>query len=368
MPKLAVGDDVTVEKIDIEAKQTQPPSRYTEAGLIKELEKRGIGRPSTYASIMKTIADRGYVEKQGRTLIPTDTGDVVSSFLEKYFADYISDTFTSEMEDELDEIATGERTYEKTLKDFYSDFSKDVAAKEDIEKITNLGPGPKEFPCPVCGADMVVKLGKNGKFLSCAKFPDCTGARMIDGSEIKDDEPIGSHPETGEPIYVLNGRFGPYVQLGKTPEKGSKEPKPRRASIPKDRKPEDVTLEEAVKYLLLPRELGQHPKTDEPVIANTGQYGPYIGHAGDFRSLKGDDNPYTITFERAMEILSQPKQLRKGEKLVKELGVHPKTRKLVNVYESKSGKYLRKGFKRINLPDDINLDQFMVEDAVKLLK
>ena len=368
VPKLAVGDDVAVEEIDIEAKQTLPPNRYTEAGLIKELEKRGIGRPSTYASIMKTIADRGYVEKEGRTLIPTDTGDVVSTFLEEHFANYISDTFTSEMEDELDEIAAGERSYEKTLRDFYTPFSKDVDSKEDIEKINNLGPGPKEFPCPTCSKEMVVKLGRNGKFLSCIDFPECTGARLIDGTEVKEDEPIGDHPETGEPIYVLNGRFGPYVQLGKTPEKGSKEPKPRRATLPKDKKPEEVTVEEAVKYLLLPRELGEHPKTGEPVIANTGQYGPYIGHAGDFRSLKGDDDPYTITFDRAMEILSEPKRLRKGEKLVKEVGIHPKTRKLINVYESKSGKYLRKGFKRINLPDDIDLDKFTIEDAVKLLK
>lgn len=368
VPKIEKGDSVEVKEIQIEAKQTLPPNRYTEAGLIKELEKRGIGRPSTYASIMKTIADRGYVEKEGRTLTPTDTGDVVSSFLEEHFANYISDTFTSEMEDELDEIASGERTYLKTLKDFYEPFSKDVVSKEDIEKLTNLGEGPKEFPCPICGSEMVIKLGKNGKFLSCSTFPECTGARLIDGTEMKEDEPIGKHPDSGEPIYVLTGRFGPYVQLGKTPEKGSKEPKPRRATIPAEKKPDEVTLDDAVKYLQLPRELGLHPKTEEPVIANTGQYGPYIGHAGDFRSLKGDDNPYDITFERALEILKEPKRLRKGESLVKEVGIHPKTRKMINVFESKSGKYLKKGFKRINLPDDIDLDKFTIEDAVEYLK
>lgn len=369
VPKVAAGDPLEVSQVDIEAKQTQPPNRYTEAGLIKELEKRGIGRPSTYASIMKTIIDRGYVEKEGRTLIPTDTGDVVSSFLEEHFEQYIDDDFTSDMEDQLDEIATGDREYEKTLHDFYSPFTKAVAAKEDIEKLTNLGPGPKEFPCPDCGADMVRKLGKNGTFLSCSRFPDCEGARLIDGSTIKADEPIGDHPETGEPIFVMNGRFGPYVQLGPTPEKGDKKaPKPKRASLPDDVKPEDVTVELAAKLLLLPRELGEHPKTGEPVVANTGRFGPYIVHAGDFRSLKGDDDPYTITFDRAMEILSEPKQLRKGEKLVKEVGIHPTTRKLINVYESKSGRYLRKGFKRINLPDDLDLDSFTVADAVAWLK
>lgn len=368
VPELSAGDKLNLKQIDIEAKQTQPPNRYTEAGLIKELEKRGIGRPSTYASIMRTITDRGYVDKEGRTLIPTDTGDVVSSFLEEHFADYISDTFTSEMENELDEIASGDREYVKTLKTFYNPFHKAVESKEDIEKLTNLGPGPKEFPCPDCGADMVRKLGKNGTFLSCHRFPDCNGARMINGEEIKPDEPIGKDPETDEPIFVLNGKFGPYAQRGATPEKGKKQPKPHRSSLPPDTKPEDVTLEDALKYLSLPRELGEHPKTGEPVIANTGQFGPFIGHAGDYRSLKGKDNPYDITFKRAMKIFSEPKRLRKGETLVKEVGIHPKTRKMINVYESKSGQYMRKGFKRIDIPPNTKLDKFTIEDAVELLK
>lgn len=370
VPKLAAGDELTCKEVKIEAKQTQPPNRYTEAGLIKELEKRGIGRPSTYASIMNTIVQRGYVAKEGRTLIPTDTGDVVSSFLEKHFAEYIGDDFTSDMENQLDDIATGERSYKKTLTEFYIPFKKAVDAKEDIEKLTTLGAGPKEFPCPDCGAEMVIKLGKNGTFLSCARFPDCNGARLINGSEAKSDEPIGNHPETGEPIFIMNGKFGPYVQLGATPEKvkGKKAVKPRRASLPATIKPEDVTLAEAVKYLLLPRELGLHPKTNEPVMANSGQFGPYIAHAGDFRSLKGSDNPYEITFDRAMEILAEPKTLRKGEKLLKELGVNPKTRKLVNVMESKSGRYLKKGFKRIGIPDNIKDEDITLEIALDLLK
>ncbi|MEM9337058.1 MAG: type I DNA topoisomerase [Patescibacteria group bacterium] len=369
VPKLSEGDAVKVKDIEVEEKQTQPPHRYTEAGLIKELEKRGIGRPSTYASIMKTIIDRGYVDKEGRTLIPTDTGDVVSSFLEEHFNEYIDDDFTSEMEDQLDDIAIGEREYEKTLKEFYKPFHKAILAKEDIEKLTNLGPGPKEFPCPVCGKDMVRKLGRNGTFLSCIDFPNCDGARLIDGSELKPEEPLGMHPETNEPVYVLTGRYGPYVQMGESPKKGEKKaPKPRRSPLPEGIDTEAVTLKEAVKYLTLPRELGEHPKTGEPVVASLGQFGPYVVHAGDYRSLTGDDNPYDVTYERAMEILSEPKKLRKGEKIVKDLGVHPKTRKLVYVFESKSGKYLRKGFKRINLPDDVNMKKFTIDDAVELLK
>ena len=371
VPKLASGDILKCKEVLVEAKQTQPPNRYTEAGLIKELEKRGIGRPSTYASIMKTIIDRGYVAKEGKTLLPTDTGDVVSTFLETHFADYISDDFTSEMEDELDEIATGTRTYVKTLTDFYKPFSKAVAAKENIEKLTTLGAGPKEFPCPDCGAAMVKKLGKNGTFLSCERFPDCNGARLIDGGEVKPEAPIGNHPETGEPIFVMNGKYGPYVQLGATPEKvkGKKQPSPKRSSLPAGIKPEDVTLADAVRYLLLPRELGNHPTTEEPIIANAGQFGPYIAHAGDFRSLKDPkDNPYEITLKRALEILAEPKQMRKGEKLIAELGLNPKTKKLLNVYESKSGRYLKKGFKRIGIPDNVKTENITLEMAVDLLK
>lgn len=370
VPKLSVGDALTLQSIAIEAKQTQPLGRYSEAGLIKELEKRGIGRPSTYASIMKTITDRGYVVKEGRTLIPTDTGDVVSSFLEKYFGDYISDTFTSDMENELDEIAEGTRTYVKTLTDFYTPFQKDVASKEDIPKLTNLGAGPEGFPCPECGSKMVIKLGKAGTFLSCDRFPDCNGARMIDGSELRPDAPIGQHPETGEDIFVMNGKFGPYVQLGANPEKvkGKKLPSPKRAGLPAGMKPEDITLADAVKFLLLPRELGVHPKTGEPIIANTGQYGPYLAHAGDFRSLKTPDDPYKITYERALEIYAQPKAARKGEKLLLELGINPTTRKMVNIFESKSGRYMRKGFKRISIPDDVKTADITLEMAMALLK
>jgi DNA topoisomerase-1 len=318
LPKTSAGENLSIEDVSMEEKQTTPPNRYTEAGLIKELEKRGIGRPSTYASIMKTLADRGYVLKEGRTLIPTDTGDVVSSFLEDNFPTYISDTFTAEMEDELDEIAEGKREYAKTLKDFYTPFLKEVKVKDkEAGKITDLGPAPKEFPCPVCGSPMVFKLSRQGKFMSCSRFPDCLGARTEAGEVISQEppKPIGNYPENNEPIYVLTGRFGPYVQVGETPTgKGSKSKnKPRRASVPKEKLPEDVTLEDALKYLSLPRELGLHPDTNEKIIANIGRFGPYIAHntkpKPDFRSLKTDD-VYKIELPRALEILKEEKKRR----------------------------------------------------------
>ena len=318
LPKVSAKEELDVKDVSAEEKQTTPPQRYSEAGLIKELEKRGIGRPSTYASIMKTLQDRGYVLKEGRSLIPTDTGDVVSTFLEDNFPTYISDTFTAEMEDELDDIAQGKREYAKTLGDFYTPFLKDVKTRDkEAGKITDLGPAPAEFKCPICGSPMVFKLSRQGKFMSCARFPECLGARTEAGEVISNEppKPIGTYPESGEPIYVLTGRFGPYVQVGETPTgKGSKSKnKPHRASVPKEKLPEDVTIEDALKYLSLPRTLGVHPETGENIVANVGRFGPYIAHntkpKPDFRSLKTDD-VYQIDLPRAMEILKEEKKRR----------------------------------------------------------
>ncbi|MDP2650236.1 MAG: type I DNA topoisomerase [bacterium] len=220
VPKVNEGDALSLVEIESVGKQTQPPARYSEARLIKELEKRGIGRPSTYASIMKTLQDRGYVVKDGRALVPTDTGDVVSSFLEENFTDYISDSFTAEMENELDEIAEGKREYEKTLKDFYAPFSKAVGQKEDIPKLTNLGSAPEEFPCPECGGVMVYKLSKNGRFMSCAKFPECHGARKADGSIIEPPKEIGEacpKCEKGK-LVEREGRFGLFISCDQYPK------------------------------------------------------------------------------------------------------------------------------------------------------
>ena len=220
LPKVAEKEPLTLVAIDAEEKQTTPPPRYTEAGLVKELEKRGIGRPSTYASIIKTIVDRGYVTKEGRALIPTDTGDVVSTFLENNFAQYISDTFTAEMEDELDEIAEGKREYAKTLKAFYGPFSKDIKAKSKLEKITNMGDAPKEFPCPLCGAPMVYKLSRAGKFMSCSKFPECVGARAADGSIMEGPKETGEAcPECKDgKLIERDGRFGRFVACSNYPK------------------------------------------------------------------------------------------------------------------------------------------------------
>jgi DNA topoisomerase-1 len=336
LPKLKAGDPLELMDIRSEEKFTEPPPRYSEAGLIKELEKRGIGRPSTYASIIRTIEERGYVDKINKSLIPTDTGDVVSSFLEQNFTEYISDSFTAEMEDKLDLIAEGKAKYLATLKEFYGPFLAEIKEKDKSDKITNLGDADPEFKCPKCDSPMVIKLSRNGKFLSCGRYPDCDGALTIDGKKIQKDEPLGIHPETNLPIYVKIGKYGPYVAMDapdagpidetpaapeytkrgklKKPKKPKKpkKVKPKMASIPKEVDPEKVTLEQAVKFLTLPRTLGSYPDTGKTITANIGRFGPYIVHDADFRSLKGEDNPYDITFERAVEILKEPKKIGRG--------------------------------------------------------
>ncbi len=403
LPKLASGDPLTLLSLEAEEKQTEPPNRYTEAGLIKELEKRGIGRPSTYASIMKTIQDRGYVEKLGRALKPTATGMVVSGWLEENFPTYVSDTFTAEMENELDEIARGERGYTETLTAFYGPFEKEVQAGDLLPKATSLGDAAAEFPCPLCGSPMEFKLGRGGVFMSCKKYPECLGARTETGAEIQGDTPIGVHPETGMPIYIKTGRFGPYVEMPlevvgseqevvaesedptspeatkgaakkprKTAAKKAKKPKKvkvaaKRASIPAGVDISTVTLADAVKYLSLPRELGMHPSTGKPVFSSTGRFGPYVGTDGEFRSIKKAD-PYTITFDEAVAILAEPKRPPKGVEIVKEIGKHPKTGKSLTLYKSKQGLFLKKGLRRIYLPEATSPDSVTPEEAAEYLK
>ncbi|PID52403.1 MAG: DNA topoisomerase I [Candidatus Moraniibacteriota bacterium] len=220
VPKVEKDENLTLKKLHTEEKETLPPPRYSEAGLVKELEKRGIGRPSTYASIIRTIQNRGYVEKEGRSLKPTDTGEVVSDFLSEHFEKYISDTFTAEMEDELDDIARGEREYTKTLADFYKPFAKDVKTKDKLAKATNLGNADKKFTCPKCKSRMIIKLGKNGKFMSCKKFPDCDGARTIDGKKLEGPKETGEEcPKCKDGKLVeREGRYGKFISCANYPK------------------------------------------------------------------------------------------------------------------------------------------------------
>ncbi len=220
IPAVKVNDPLTLKNIDSEEKQTEPPNRYTEAGLVKELEKRGIGRPSTYAAIVKTIQDRGYVEKVGKALQVTDTGLVVDDFLFQHFEDMVSETFTADMENKLDDIANGEREYEKTLRDFYTPFTKAVKSKDKIDKVTNMGDAPEGTVCPKCGSAMVIKLARNGKFFSCSRFPECDGALTSEGKVVEPPK------ETGEAcpkckdgkLITREGKFGTFVACSNFPK------------------------------------------------------------------------------------------------------------------------------------------------------
>ena len=198
-------------------------------------------------------------------------------------------------------------------------FSKEVASKENIEKLTNLGDAPKEFTCPKCGSPMIMKLGRNGIFMSCSRFPECTGARTREGVVMEPEKPIGNDPSSGLPIFVLNGRFGPYIQVG---QKSKENPKPKKASIPHSVDPNSVRLVDALTYLSLPRELGAHPETGKMITANVGRFRPYIVHDGDFRSLKKDD-VYTIELPRALEILKEEKKRRGSWTKLKVSGTNP---------------------------------------------
>jgi DNA topoisomerase-1 len=369
LPPTAKGEMLNLVSINDIAKETQPPSRYTEAGLIKELEKRGIGRPSTYASICKTIEDRGYVQKENKSLRPTDTGDVVSSFLEEYFPSYISDSFTAEMEDKLDEIASGKRTYEKTLTEFYGPFHKEVKSKDKLAKATNLGLSDSKFKCPKCGTSpMEIKLGKNGKFLSCTRYPDCDGALTLDGTEFKSDTPIGNDPTTGLPIFVLNGRFGPYVQLGvKPPRKGKRHPTTlklppslklqgtsRRARKAKVSTTDSIPT--VTPNLQEKNSTGSDENMTAPSVEIEKATTPTVTKPKMASIPKGID-PSKVTVADALKYLSLPRNL----------GIDPKTGKDVIASAGRFGPYIGRDGEFRSVKPPLNVYDITLEQALALL-
>lgn len=325
LPEMKAGEKVNIKNLEVQNHETKPIARYTEASLVQQLEKDGIGRPSTYASIIGTILERNYARKQANALIPTFIGFSVVQILEQHFAHLIDYSFTSHMEEALDEIAEGKRQHLPYLKDFYLGAKglESVVAKKE-EKI-DAQESKEIFLEGLKNAQVFV--GKYGPYLVAkegekevkATIPedvapaDLTDEILHEIIETSKQGPqsIGKDPKTGEDIYCLIGRFGPYVQVG---EVSDENPKPRRASIPKEVKVSDVTLEQATKWLSLPRTLGTHPETGEEIVANNGRFGPYVVHQKDFRSIKAPDDVYTITLKRALEIFSEPKQYRRRKK------------------------------------------------------
>jgi len=387
LPALAVGDHPECKNLEAIGHETQPPGRYTEASLVKTLESEGIGRPSTYASIIGTIIDRGYAQMQKKTLIPTFTAFAVTSLLEKHFPDLVDTSFTAKMEQTLDEISTGEAQWLPYLEKFYrGDNGLETQVREREDQID-----PNEArSIELENLDVKVRIGKFGPYIEAengdgsvtASIPqdltpselDAEQVEVILKQKIQGPQKLGLHPETGEPIYLLIGSYGPYVQLGEVSEENKK---PKRMSLPKGVNMEDVTLDMALGLLSLPRTLGVHPATGGKVQAGLGRFGPYVVHnqgkeGKDYRSLKKGDDVLTISMDRALEILSEPKKSKGGSRSksktpLKELGEHPEDKEPVNIYEGPYGTYIKHGKTNAGLPDDQSVEDITLEKALELL-
>jgi DNA topoisomerase-1 len=380
LPALRRGDVLSLRDLEALAHQTQPPARYTEATLVKTLEAEGIGRPSTYASIIGTIIDRGYVDRVSNTLVPTFTAFAVTGLLEKNFPHLVDTRFTARMEEELDEIAGGEAEWLPYLRGFYR-------GPDGLAEAVTRGQeqiDPREAST-VRLDDLAarVRIGKFGPFVEVGDGDGVVTASIPDGvapadlsreqveqlvrAKTEGPDVLGTDPETGLPVLMLQGRFGPYVQLGEATED---EKKPKRASLPKGMSPADVKLEHALRWLSLPRTLGKHPDTGEDVKAGIGRFGPFVVAGNEFRSLAKDDDVYTVPFARALELLAAPKGGRGARKAIeplRTLGAHPADGEPVTLWEGRYGPYVKHGDVNASLPKGVAHEGFTLEQAVPLL-
>jgi DNA topoisomerase-1 len=387
LPSLARGDGVGVQAITPEQHFTEPPPRYSEASLIKKLEELGIGRPSTYTAIFSTLRDRGYVRLDKKRLIPEDKGRLVTAFLEAFFKRYVEYDFTANLEEQLDRISNGEIDWKVVLRDFWQDFIGSVGEIQDL-RITNVLDalndilGPHVFPeradgaparsCPSCGnGQLSLKIGKFGAFVGCSNYPDCRFTRQITpGNGAEDAVPaegilIGHDPETGLAVTRRDGRFGPYLQLGEA----SEDEKPRRASIPKKSDPARIDLDTALRLLSLPREVGLHPETGKPIVANFGRFGPFILHDGTYATLKDPEDVYTIGLNRAVDLIAEKKEKsanRKRPGTLKELGEHPDGGP-IHVMSGRYGPYVKWGKVNATLPSDKPPEATTLAEAIALV-
>ena len=388
LPNLKKGDQPTCKALEAIAHETQPPARYTEASLVKTLESEGIGRPSTYASIISTIIDRGYAQLVSNALVPTFTAFAVTSLLEKSFPDLVDTSFTARMERTLDEISMGDVEWLPYLRQFYcgdSGLENQVKTRED-----QIDPNEARTVELDNITDAKIRIGRFGPYIEAengdgmvkASIPKDLTPADLDREQIevllrqKTEGPdkVGLHPETGEPIYLLIGSYGPYVQLGDATEE---QPKPKRASLPKGVSPEQVTLEMAVGLLSLPRTLGTHPETGARIQAGLGRFGPYVVHdqgkeGKDYRSLKAGDDVLSVTLERAIELLAEPKRGRgsrssRSKAPLRELGAHPEDGEAINVYEGPYGHYIKHGKTNAGIPEGETVESITLEKALELL-
>jgi DNA topoisomerase I len=390
LPALKAQDGL--DRLDVRPDQhfTEPPPRYTEASLVKRLEELGIGRPSTYASIIQVLMDREYVALEKKRFEPQDRGRLVTAFLQRFFERYVEYSFTADLENRLDEISDGKIEWKDVLRQFWTDFNLAIGGTKDLtitQVLTALDEalGPHFFPddgtgrdvrlCPVCHQGRLsLKLGKFGAFIGCANYPECrftrplgveTGAPGEGGTE-PDAGPraLGVDPATQKPVTVRNGPYGPYIQLGEATD-GEK---PKRVSLPKHLKPQDLTLETALAWLALPREIGVHPESGDKISAGIGRFGPYLKHGKAFKSLSADDDVLTIGINRAVSLLAEPSKGGRGTPTVlRTVGPHPADAAPIELYKGRFGPYLSHGGVNATLPRGTEPEAVTVEDAVKLL-
>lgn len=379
LPDLRKGEMVTCADLQPTQHETKPPARFTEATLIKVLEQEGIGRPSTYASIISTIQDRGYVRKQNNALVPTFTALVVSNLLVNHLPEYVDLKFTSAMEGSLDEIAAGDLDWVKYLEQIY--FGPQGLRAQVAEKEKTIAPEQTRSIRLHGLDDLDFRVGRYGAYVCkeingeeiCASLPDdqspgditAEAAEKLLDQKIHGADALGHDPASGLPVYILTGRYGPYVQLGDS--EGEKN-KPKRASIPAGFSPENLTFQEALDLLSLPKTLGQHPDTGKDIKVGLGRFGPYVVHDGDFRSIPKGESLFTMQLARTLEILAEPKRGRGGgAKKIKELGVHPGNKEVVEVLSGRYGPYIKWGKKNVSLPQGVEPNSLELEQAIKLI-
>ena len=383
LPPMAERDPLKRGQVDASQHFTQPPPRYSEASLVKKMEELGIGRPSTYASILSVLQDRKYVRLDKRRFIPEDRGRLVTAFLTSFFEHYVDTGFTASMEEKLDDVSAGKIDWRAVMHAFWEEFSKAVDQTKDL-KISDViaaldeDLGAHFFPsredgsdprvCPACANGRLgLKLGRYGSFIGCSNYPACQYTRRLaietgedQGETLKEGmRSLGPHPETSEEITVRRGPYGLYVQQGENGE--DKKVKPKRTSLPRGMDGEQITIEQAMGLLSLPRLIGLHPETKEPIEAGIGRFGPYVRMGAVFGSLDKDDDVLAVGLNRAVDLLA------KKLASVRNLGAHPGDKEPMSVRKGRFGPYVQHGKTVANLPRGVSMDDITLEEAVALL-
>ena len=361
LPNLEVGDLLTVNKIYGDQHFTEPPPRYTEASLVKILEEYGIGRPSTYASIISTLQDREYALLDKKRFTPTDVGKVVNKFLTQHFSHYVDYDFTAGLETKLDNIARSEQDWIEVIKDFWIDFEKQVKEKENIDR-SEITQEAIDEQCPKCDKPLYKKLGRRGNFIACSGYPDCDFTRNVNGELPQEPQTIYKDEESEKEVLLMFGPYGPYLQLGIQDKEDKK--KPKRVSIPADIPISQVTEEVARKLMSLPLDMGIHPDTNKKIIANIGRFGPYVNHDGKFKSIPKSESIFDITHERAVELINEAIAKNAPLRVIEE---DPEKNLSIEVLNGRYGPYIQRGSTKAPIPKNIEIDDITLEFALELI-